>query len=489
MRWRSGLHHRVGTRAAVLLLAPAVVGAPILAQQALDPAPVDTGAPVAGSPSGARSELGLNAAPQAAEAPHALRTAAPQPIDLPTVLRLAGINDLDLALVREAERRAKAVNDAATLRFFPWLSAGASYRKESGAAQQVGGQVISVDQRLYEHSVAANLQVDLGSAIFEKLAARQRQRAAGYDIDASRNDTALTVADAYFDLVNAVTAVDIAREAVRIAQDYENQLNRAYQAGLTNHSEVLRVGVRTQRDQVILRRAQAAVLSASAALATLLRLDPAVELEPTERVVSPATLVQIDTPLEDLLKQALADRPELRASAAMISAANQERIAAKYGPLIPSLTGQAIYGQLRGGANGALSDYMSAHDFAVGLSWRLGPGGLLDFSRTEAANSSLRRDRLSGERLHDDIAQQVVQAYVAARSGLDQIGIARRAVELAEQSLKLSEERKQFGVYAVLEVIQAQQDLTQARADYAQALTQYAKAQYSLAHATARIGG
>jgi OMF family outer membrane factor len=131
---------------------------------------------------------------------------------------------------------------------------------------------------------------------------------------------------------------------------------------------------------------------------------------------------------------------------------------------------------------------MSAHQYAVGLNWRLGPGGLFDFSRTEAANSQLRHEQLTDARLHDDIVEQVVDAYEAAHSGLDQMGLARRGVELAEQSLKLSEQRREFGVYAVLEVIQAQQDLTQARNDYAQALTQYAKAQYGLAHATARIG-
>jgi outer membrane protein TolC len=113
----------------------------------------------------------------------------------------------------------------------------------------------------------------------------------------------------------------------------------------------------------------------------------------------------------------------------------------------------------------------------------------LDFSRTEAASSRLRTEQLSGEKLRDDIAQQVIQAYEAARAGRDQMALARRADELAEQSLKLSTQRRQFGVYGVLEVIQAQQDLTQARADYARALTQYGKAQYALAWATARIGG
>jgi outer membrane protein TolC len=131
---------------------------------------------------------------------------------------------------------------------------------------------------------------------------------------------------------------------------------------------------------------------------------------------------------------------------------------------------------------------MSSHQYIAGLSWRLGPGGLFDFSRTEAANSQLRHQQLLNSRLQDDISQQVVDAYEAARAALDQTALARRSVELADESLKLSEQRREFGVYAVLEVIQAQQDLTQARNDYARALTQYAKAQYGLARATARIG-
>jgi outer membrane protein TolC len=444
-------------------------------------------AAIVASPASAQTTGSTPIAPSTATA--AASPDAAQPIDLTTVLRLAGLNDLDLALVRAAERAARAANDAATLHFFPWLTAGLGYSRQSGAAQAVGGQMLSVDQQLYDRGVAANLQVDVGTAIFAKLAARQRARAAGFDVEASRNDTALAAADAYFDLVDAVAQTDIAREAVRISQGYEDQLERAYQAGLTNRSEALRVGVQTQRNRVTLRAAEADVRARSAALATLLRLDPAVSLDPRDRIVSPATLVPLDVPVATLVQDALAHRPELESSRAALAATDRDRLAAKYGPLIPSISGRAAIDQLRGGANGMLTDYQTAHGDSVGLAWRFGPGGLFDFSRTEAADSALESARLNAERVHDAVAEEVVQAYEAARAALDQMGLARRAVDLAEQSLRLSEQRREFGVYAVLEVIQAQQDLTQSRGAYAEALTRYAKAQYALAHATARIGG
>jgi len=420
--------------------------------------------------------------------PTQLPAAEHQMIDLPSALKLAGMNDIDLALVREAENLAKANNDAATLRFFPWLNAGGGYVKQTGGAQAFGGKVSSVNEELYQESVSVNLPLDIGGALFGKLVARRLQTAAAYDTEARRNDTLFAAASGYFNLVNAISVEDIAREALRISQDYEQQLDRGYHAGIINRSELLRVSVQAQRNQVILRQAQEGVRTASSALATLLRLDPTLDLEPTERVVAPPTLVPVDTPIKDLLKDALVARPEIKSSDAAVAAAEQQRLAAKYGPLLPSVGAQAIYGRVRGGADGDLSNWLSSHEYVVGLNWRLGPGGLFDFSRTEAANSQLRHQQLLSDRLHDDVSQQVVDAYEAARAALDQMGLASHSVELAQESLKLSEQRREFGVYAVLEVIQAQQDLTQARNDYSRALTQYAKAQYGLARATARIG-
>jgi len=425
----------------------------------------------------------------------AAESAAPEPgdglqtIDLPTALRLAGINNLDLALVREAENNAKAANDAATLRFFPWLQLGANYDKHSGAKQvNPSGAIPEFSTVLLEPAATLNAQLDIGEAIFQKLAARQQQAAAGYGVDTQRNDSAFAAAGAYYDLVYAATAEDIARDALRISQDYEHQLDRAVSIGMVNRSELLRASVQTQRDLVVLRGVQNTVHAASTALATLLHLDVAVRLQSAERIVSPVTLVSLDTSTANLIDSALGARPELKGSAAAISAAEEQRRGARFGPLIPSLDAQAIYGLQRGGPDNYLGPTESSRDYLVGLNWRFGPGGLLDFSRTEAADSQLRTQHLRDAQLRDAISQQVIDALNAARTRFDQIGLAKHSVELAEQSLKLSTQRREFGVYAVLEVIQAQQDLTQARTDYAQALTQYAKAQYALAHATARIG-
>jgi outer membrane protein TolC len=414
--------------------------------------------------------------------------AANQPIDLPTTLRLAGANNLDLALIRQALVQAEAQNDAATLGFFPWLSGGFGYTKHSGAIQDVSGNVFDAYKQLHSTAGGVTAQVNLGDAIFQKLATSRLKSAAEYSVDAGRNATILAAASAYFELVSALSNVKIAEEALRISKSYEDQLNRAVGIGMANKSDALRVGVQTQNYEIVLRRARETVRTASAKLATVLHLDPTNPLQPVDQMVPQVTLIPQDAQLDPLVRDAFANRPELKASAETVEAADWQKSQSIYGPLVPSVGAQALYGNIDGGPRGLPSNSGGTRDYALMFNWRVGPGGLLDFSRIDLAESKLEQGKINDAKLHDLVAQQVVQAYEGMHSAFDQLSLTRKSVDLAEQSLKLSQGRQEFGVAAVLEVIQAQKDLTDARANYVRALTQYAEFQYALAQAVGRIG-
>jgi outer membrane protein TolC len=53
--------------------------------------------------------------------------------------------------------------------------------------------------------------------------------------------------------------------------------------------------------------------------------------------------------------------------------------------------------------------------------------------------------------------------------------------------LRLTQQRKEFAVGAVLENILAEQELTRARLDYLNAIVEFNKAQYTLTRAAGRI--
>ena len=84
---------------------------------------------------------------------------------------------------------------------------------------------------------------------------------------------------------------------------------------------------------------------------------------------------------------------------------------------------------------------------------------------------------------------QVVAGLARLQSWSDQIGLAEEKLASATDALRLTRERKQYGVGVVLEDIQAQQDLDRARSDYVNVLAEYNKAQYGLRRAVGSLPG
>ena len=280
--------------------------------------------------------------------------------------------------------------------------------------------------------------------------------------------------------------MDVVKEALSISQGYQQQLHDAVGAGVAFKGDELRVQVQTERYQLALRQGLEQQRVAAARLAQILHLDSSVELVPQDGELVPLTLVETNTPLDSLVQQGLRLRPELKQSQALLTAANDAKNGAVYGPLIPSLGAQAFGGGLGGGKNNSTGHFGQSEDYFVSLGWRIGPGGLFDFGRVHANKARLETAKLSGEKVRDEIIRQVVESHTRVQSLLDQLATAKQDLATTSETLRLTRERKQFGVGVVLEDIQAQQELTRARADYLNAIADFNKAQYALLKA---IGG
>ena len=130
----------------------------------------------------------------------------------------------------------------------------------------------------------------------------------------------------------------------------------------------------------------------------------------------------------------------------------------------------------------------SSGDVIVGLSWRIGPGGLFDSTRERQAEARQNIAEIEQAKLSDRLAAEVVALHARARSLNDQVAMARDNLKTATESLAAGEQRKEAGVGVVLEVVQSQQDLTQARLAYVETVAEQNKAQYELLHALGRLG-
>lgn len=409
------------------------------------------------------------------------------PIDLPSALRLAGAQNLDIKLARERVAEARANHAAALAQFFPWLSPGITYRQHDNKLQGVEGNIIDVHKNSYAPGATIGAQVDVGDALYKALAAKQLASAAVHGLEAQRQGSVFAAAQGYFDLALAANAVRVALESVRISTDYQGQLEEAVNAGIAFKGDLLRIRVELERNQLAAQQAAEQQRIAAAVLAQVLRLDPAVDLIPSDPELAPIALVGTNTGLHSLVQQARFSRPEMKQNHSFTAAARDAQTGAAYGPLIPSVGAQAFFGGLGGGHRGISDTFGEQEDYAVGLSWRVGPGGLFDFTRIRAAEARVKISELNEERLSDEVAREVVEAFARWQSSAEQIQTVRRALAAAEEGLRLAQQRKEFAVGIVLENIQAEQDLARTRLDYLKAVTEFNKAQYALNKAVGNL--
>ena len=402
------------------------------------------------------------------------------PIDLPTALQLAGARNLDIQIAREKQKEAVANFDVALEQFFPWISPGVTYRRHDDLLQDVNGNIITVNKWAEAAGVAPTLQVDLGDALYKSLKSHKLVRAAEFGLHAQREDTILAAAQGYFDLVKTKAAVGVAEQSVAISEEYESQLQQAVGIGVAFEGEELRVGVQTDRNRIALRQAIEQQALAAARLVETLHLDSTVALVPRDTGLLVVKVANVRAPYTSLVEEALASRPELKQSAQLTAAARDEKNGAVYGPLLPSVQGQAFIGNLGGGIVGQPKRFGRQEDYTAILGWRVGPGGLFDVGRINATQSRLKGAEFFAGKTEDAVVRQVSEAIARAQSLEDQITIARRAVEGSERTLTLSRERQQFDIANVLENILAEQDLTRSRADYINVIAEFNKAQYEL---------
>jgi outer membrane protein TolC len=411
------------------------------------------------------------------------------PIDLPSALRLAGARNLDIQIARERLNEAQANRQSAVEQFFPWVAPGLAYHRRDGVAQSVPSGVISdAHFQSYSPGAALTAQMALGDAIYNSLAAKQLVKASDQALETQRQDAVLTAAQGYFDLVKAKALAGVVNEAIQISQAYQEQLHEAVGAGIAFRGDELRVQSQTEHYRIALEQALEQQRVAGVNLAQFLHLDSRIALVPQDAGLAPFTLFATNAAMNELVEQALRTRPELKESQASLAATLAAKNGAVYGPLIPSVGAQVFGGGLGGGPDSGSSNFGPEGDYLVGVSWRIGPGGLFDSGRINANKARLAVAQLADSKLKDLIISQVVASLVRVNSMAAQIRLAERNLATAGETLRLTRQRKQYGVGIVLEDIQAQQALTQARSDYVTALAEYDKAQYGLSRAVGMSG-
>jgi outer membrane protein TolC len=433
----------------------------------------------------------------APRAPSAIDGVKPLPINLATAMQLANARPLDVQIAARQVQIAAAQFDRATWQWVPSLLGGVDYFHHDGPTQNFAAETISASRSSVMVGGGLNATFGLNDAIFGPLASRQDLRARRALLQAVSNDTALAVAEAYFNVQQARGELAGALAYVKEAEELSRRTGQLAE-GLSPPMEATRARVELARRQQSVSTLKERWKTASAELLRLIRLDPTSVVEPVEPESLTIQLVDANHSLDDLIIMGLTSRPELAANQAFVNATLQRLRQEKMRPLMPSLlvrgastnpAGTLAYGAFAGGSGGNVGGFQSRLDYDVQMLWELQNFGLGNKARINEKRAERDVAALELLRTQDRVAAEIVQAQAQVKSATERLALAEPALKDALDLLKknmegLTQTRRVGNVLILVvrpqEVVASLQSLAQANTDYHAAVGDYNRSQFRL---------
>ena len=323
--------------------------------------------------------------------------------------------------------------------------------------------------------------------------------------------TITQIENIYWDLVNAYEQAQVNEQSLAFAQQSLDNAKKQLQLESIPAMDVMRseaeVSKRDQDLTVAKTSLQLQELLTKNALTRSLD-DPtleAVAVVPTDRLQSAQTPPA--QPVQDLIVQALRDRPELNESDIDLVNRQISRQAAK-NALLPSLALVGFYGGsgLAGPLNpvynipgvpnsstvptdysGALQNSFNntAPDYYIGINLNIPIRNRVAKADQYRSELEYRQAQLRREELRKQIRIEVRNAEYALEQTAARVDAARKARDLAQRTFEITQKEQTLGAGSTYQTMTAQRDLALSELDLVTAMTVYEKAKVELERATA----
>jgi outer membrane protein TolC len=362
----------------------------------------------------------------------------------------------------------------------PQVSAGVSENVNQTSVAELGIKNVPQIPRVigpFSYSTAdASVSVTLFnfSSIQRFRAARTAEDAAKLSYQDTLDAVTLVVGSSYLQVIEAASRIDAQEAQVRNAKALYDQALDSFQAGTAPKIDVTRSEVQLHSEQYNLSVARNKFDIAKLNLARAIGLPLGQQFDLADQLpyadINPPTV-------EDALKQAYNSRSDFRSVLDSQKAADRE-LSATRGERYPVIAMNGDYsdvGSTFGHSNG---------NFGVqaGVRVPLFTGGRIKGDVTQA-EASLRQRKAEAENVRGQVDYDVRTAYLNLNAAKEQVDVAKRNVDLANESLARSKDRFTSGVTDSVEVVQAEQALASANDQYITGVYNHSLAKLALARA------
>jgi outer membrane protein TolC len=302
---------------------------------------------------------------------------------------------------------------------------------------------------------------DAGQVRNATRSAQLLERVSGEDGRRTQQDVIAAVVRTYYAVVLSGNTLAAAKEAVHSAEADLKRAEAVRAAGMSTDVDVLsiRVHLAAVTEEQIRRAADLGVARAS--LNDVLGQP----LENTYALTTALVPVGVgDTSLEQYEREAVEQRPEAREAKLATSLAETQ--AATRSSLLPRVGLHAAIEEDRqqfAGRSGG--NWLTS----VSVRWNLF-NGFSDKARIDEAKYLLRRSQAEGDRAGSAIRMEVRRAWADLHAANQRIEVARAAVEEAQESLRITQNRYTAGLNNVTDLLRNETAVLEAKTRYLAAI-------------------
>ncbi|ROQ92359.1 TolC family protein [Desulfosoma caldarium] len=294
-----------------------------------------------------------------------------------------------------------------------------------------------------------------------------------WDLTASTHDLVLNVASVFYKILQLDQVLRATEGSLDALRAHEKLTRHELDVGRVAPVDLMKLQVRmsslTQKLSALRADRQVLLVFLARLMGVNAEDRPFVNVSGSLEKPSPARLAH-----DQALKEAMENRPEIKAMRAAVQVA-LENVRAARAEHWPQVSAFGRYG-LRHGLPYDADE--PSHGLSHEDTWAAGVQVNVPLFRGGAVQAGLRQATLLAQRAREQlraselaVRQDVERALTALKDALDRMDVTQAAVGVAQETLRIEQEKYVAGKSSINDVLDAQAALLQAEVEYAQAIS------------------
>jgi outer membrane protein TolC len=291
------------------------------------------------------------------------------------------------------------------------------------------------------------------------------EQASKISIKSKETNVIYSVSQSYFSLLKLLKNREIAQVSISQVESHLNTANAFYKNGFVQKDDVLRAEVALAQVKQVLDNVNMGIELAKAGLNLLMGRSLNQNFEPKDQYPDPPPA--LSDSLDQYLSEAMKNRSEIKEMELRAEMAEAGKDAV-FGQMIPNLSAVFNWSRQWG------TEMQRESSYFVGgvLSWNFWEWGTT-YYQMQAADLDIRKAREGLMAIKDMVQIDVKSSYLQAKTSCSSLVTNRKAVEQANESFRIVNEKYENKQATSTEVIDAESMLTAAKNNYVNALYTY----------------